>query len=301
MKKVLALVAFMVFMAVPAMAQVTFDNSTSGTTTYSIEIGVTPAGAQVLTITDNLGINVQNNFYDEMKLINNKTDIITNTETITKDKDIDFDVNVTLDTDKAAEAIAVVKGVNDLTFGCENCSEKVATIFNSILDNVGIVNVNQASGHINNQGNVISLAVDTGPVGNGTGSDSFVEALASVEQLNTLGLNNTEQTPTLNASIQDSILRNIGIVNVNQSVGNMNNQHNVIALGVSLNAGVAMSEADLGQENTIVSAVDFVVNRNSQILGSINGNRGIVNVNQTAGVLNNQANVLSIAVTRFSP
>lgn len=286
MKKILAVALFMMFWAVPAMAQLSVG--------IDINVG--------LDLFINNYITVDTYLKDAMTIDTYKEIDIIVYETITKDKNVDIDVNVDLETDKAAEAIAVVKAVNDKAGACENCSEKKADILDSIKGNVGIVNVNQASGFVNNQGNVISLAVDVED-GNGTngtnGTKSFVEAMAVVEQANLVSFNNTEQTPILFPTIYDSIKGNTGIVNVNQSVGNTTNQHNVLAIAVAFNAGVALSEADLGQVNSLVIASDFVVNRFSTINDSIKGNTGIVNVNQNAGALNNQANVLSIAATRF--
>jgi hypothetical protein len=85
----------------------------------------------------------------------------------------------------------------------------------------------------------------------------------------------------------------------------MNNQANALSLAVSLSAGVALSEADLGQVNTFNTvresdatsggAVRVGINKNADIVGSISGNTGVVGVNQAVGNMANQANVVSIA------
>ncbi|RLA87145.1 MAG: hypothetical protein DRG40_01090, partial [Deltaproteobacteria bacterium] len=94
-----------------------------------------------------------------------------------------------------------------------------------------------------------------------------------------------------------SIRGNTGIVNVNQSVGNMNNQANQIVFAVASEALVALAEADLGQTNASNTVREIGTVRFDVIDDSVNGNRGIVNVNQSAGNMNNQANVISISAS----
>ena len=115
------------------------------------------------------------------------------------------------------------------------------------------------------------------------------------------------------AVIANSINGNLGIVNVNQSAGTANNQANMVALAVSLvdeedeGGGVALAEADLGQVNAFnrvqesdsdpTSGSDpfLGINKSATIVGSVNNNTGIVNVNQGAGNMANQANNVSAA------
>ena len=114
-----------------------------------------------------------------------------------------------------------------------------------------------------------------------------------------------------NALITNAINNNTGVVQVNQSPGQMNNQSNVLALAFSLRpGGVALAEADLGQFNqgNFVGESDgqqvsgkavvgdgIGINKSASITGSINGNIGIVGVNQSAGNMANQANIVSFS------
>jgi hypothetical protein len=121
----------------------------------------------------------------------------------------------------------------------------------------------------------------------------------------------------LTASITDSINDNTGIVNVNQDVGNMSNQGNQLALAVATPANTgavrfqkvllnSQSEADQRNERNSVfeseqpdPRTDLFTgpnNQSAEIDGSINGNTGVVNVNQNAGNMNNQANSEALAV-----
>lgn len=281
---------------------------------------------------------------------------VTVTATIDKLKDIVVTENITISTnvsanafisvtaDKFAEADAIVNQSNHGNRACENCAEKTDQIGgsvstagtnDSVSNNVGYVSVNQAAGNMNNQGNAVSVAIDSGSFGGGTppppptgttgqavGGVGFAEANASVEQVNG-GFNSGHEIATdgnivdtinivfRNALITNAINQNTGVVQVNQSPGQMNNQSNVLALAFSIRpGGVALAEADLGQFNqgnfvgesdgqqvsgTAVVGDGVGINKSASITGSINGNIGIVGVNQGAGNMANQANIVSFS------
>ena len=164
-----------------------------------------------------------------------------------------------------------------------------AGMFGSIMENTGIVGVNQAPGKLNNQGNVVAASV--------TREDrAFQKADASVEQANMLDFD--LEFLALSADIIDSsIMGNGGIVGVNQSAGDLNNQANFVAIAAGLDdveCGT-VAEAELCQVTGCAVVVDLATARVDAITGSVNGNCGIVGVNQSAGNLNNQANVVSIS------
>jgi hypothetical protein len=102
------------------------------------------------------------------------------------------------------------------TFDIENPTpDRSATITGSINSNSGIVGVNQNAGNMNNQTNAVALAV---------GAGAFV-ALSEADLGQFNSGNTIEEVATVKLDlIQDSITGNAGIVGVNQSSGNMNNQ-----------------------------------------------------------------------------
>ena len=94
-------------------------------------------------------------------------------------------------------------------------------------------------------------------------------------------------------------------MNVNQATGNMYNQANSLAMAVGFgDGGAALASSELGQVNTenVVfesgeeGAENPIINKFVEISGSVNGNSGIVGVNQGSGNMGNQANVVSFAV-----
>jgi hypothetical protein len=216
-----------------------------------------------------------------------KTKIITVTETVHITKTVDLDAVVAVIPNKAAESTSIINQTNYNNLACGNCAEKRDEIINSIgggttLGNNGIINVNQASGNMNNQGNAVSVAwdLDSDPTPDQppipppltTVNGSFAHAQAHVDQKNgAFFVSPTATAVTLSPNIVDavnllfrdavitgSINHNTGIVNVNQGAGNMANQANNESISVSLLTradstnlgGVALSEADLGQLNT---------------------------------------------------
>ncbi len=110
------------------------------------------------------------------------------------------------------------------TFDRENpVPDRTATITGSINGNSGIVGVNQNAGNMNNQTNAVALAVGFG---------AFVAlAEANLGQVNSGNV--VEEVATVKVNlIQDSITGNAGIVGVNQSSGNMNNQASAVSMAV---------------------------------------------------------------------
>jgi hypothetical protein len=195
--------------------------------------------------------------------------------------------------------------------------ERHATIeSNSISDNVGGVGVNQDTGNSVNQGNLVSFSVTQG-------SNTFANAQTSVDQRNfnntvnwgpfLIGTVTNTDPITLTALIDTSINNNTGIVGVNQNSGNNNNQTNAVALAAGLDVpppaadpntipspsatAIALAESDLGQLNSGNVVNEVNAHKTGQIFSSINGNTGIVGVNQAVGNNSNQANTVSVAAT----
>jgi hypothetical protein len=133
----------------------------------------------------------------------------------------------------------------------------------------------------------------------------FAESQAHAEQVNEANLVDTINLLFRDAAIANSFSGNTGVLGFNQSPGNMNNQVNLVSLAVALtDSGVALSEADLGQFNlfNVVEESDSIgdpggvgINKSASILASLNNNTGIVGLNQSAGNMANQANVVSMS------
>lgn len=178
---------------------------------------------------------------------------------------------------------------------------RFATISGSISTNNGIVGVNQDVGNMSNQANIVAFAMtDVG--------DAFVNSQADLSQNNSGNsvwhveppFEGVAPPTNLSAVIDTSINGNIGVVGVNQNAGNMNNQTNELALAVGTSAVYALAEADLGQNNSGNIVQELNTGKVGSISGSINGNTGIVQVNQSTGNMNNQASAFSISVLTSS-
>jgi hypothetical protein len=106
---------------------------------------------------------------------------------------------------------------------------KTARILNSIQNNSGVVNVNQNSGNMNNQTNAVAMAIGFGAVlalsESALGQENSNNFIKEVETVK-LGL------------IRNSINNNSGVVNVNQSTGNMNNQATALSFSALTSAAV---------------------------------------------------------------
>jgi hypothetical protein len=128
----------------------------------------------------------------------------------------------------AANSEAVVDQINTLnsvTFtglGDPSNPEKNTTITVSVNDNTGIVGVNQNAGDMNNQTNAVAVALGD------DGDSTFALSNAFLGQVN-MGNTVTERDTVRAPTIEDSILSNTGIVTVNQTPGNMNNQGTIVS------------------------------------------------------------------------
>jgi len=111
-----------------------------------------------------------------------------------------------------------------------------ALITGSINENSGVVHFNQATGSNNNQANSLALAVGLRPGG------GVAVAEADLGQFNTCNtvLESNDAFGTgvsvginKNATITGSVNLNTGVIGVNQTVGNMANQANVVAIAAA--------------------------------------------------------------------
>jgi hypothetical protein len=247
--------------------------------------------------------------------------------TITKEKFVTIDTDFDRDLTSAAEAFAINNQVNERNFvgRSDNAPEGQDGFFNfllnlsatmdgSVSDNQGIVGINQDAGNVNNQANVVATAIIQQDVDAADAAPSFAHSEASTEQRN--NNNEEEHLSTLTridpdgdltpdnlvrdktAAIRDSVNNNSGIVGVNQATGNGLNQSNNIAVSVGIGSVLALSEADLGQENSNNTLEDVNTVKLDVIRGSVNGNQGIIAGNQSVGAFNNQANAISFSALR---
>ncbi len=204
-------------------------------------------------------------------------------------------------TDGAAESDVIVKQKNydqtvdhrHPTDGNPNPLELDAVMNGSFNGNEGIIQANQDVGNMVNQGNVASVAI--------TGSETaLTDANAAASQVNKDNLSGTTVPLDIgnwnkDNRIINSLNGNSGVIHVNQNSGDMNNQLNITSGAVGDGSIVAMADAELGQFNTGNTVFDVNSQKRDRILGSVNGNSGIVNVNQSSGKFNNQATVVSFA------
>jgi hypothetical protein len=164
------------------------------------------------------------------------------------------------------------------------------TIVGSGNGGTGIINVNQASGSMNDQANLraIALSLDS-PDATGTTAISLGGGAV-------LGDNQIDSTRALRSDVIDSSFQNsVGIIGVNQSSGNMNTQRNVLAL--ALGGGAAtLTEGELADLRAPNSLTQEGGSRIDTITNSFSNTQGIVQVTQSAGDLNVLGNNLAISL-----
>ncbi len=212
---------------------------------------------------------------------------------------------------------------------------KTSETLSSFNNNQGIMQANQDSGNMAQQGNFASIALTgatdngspNGEVDNATGepiliTGTFAHSEAYSDQVNVF--NETfhhELTPFqgdpgasldevlaatpaqlitlapghLNATIDNSFRGNSGVLQFNQNTGNSNNQSNALAAAIGDDAAYALADAGIAQVNGFNVVDDENTVKYDTITGSFSGNSGIINVNQSTGYHNNQSTVVSVA------
>jgi hypothetical protein len=185
------------------------------------------------------------------------------------------------------EAFAIVDQSQVLNTVDQTNVNPAASIVGSINGNAGIVQFSQGGGNSANQSNVVALALAGG------GDAAFALGAAGQSQDGNV-INQTDVSPT--ALIQDSINNNGDITQVNQDVGNSANQTNVVAIGYTGGA-VAYSVGDVTQSQVGNVVNETNVTPSAMIVGSMNGNAGITQVNQHVHNTGNQANVVALGLT----
>jgi hypothetical protein len=209
------------------------------------------------------------------------------------------DVTLTVSGIEGVEAISsAVSGdamVNQTLVGNRLAERDV--ISTSILqgtfqDGRGILSINQASGNINNQANVRVLAIGDGDVP----LQDYSLAISSRSIKNTVISTGGEYENR----ITNSFGGGVGIVGVNQAAGSLNQQLNVLVLGIGVALGpdvVALGDADLGG-TTAENSVSSGGHRADIITDSFTGFRGIAQVNQSSGDLNIVGNSIGFSFIR---
>lgn len=268
----------------------------SSTAALALLVGVATTGSALADVTINA------TFFK-----NKDTNI---TETIYREKAVFLQVQVMPDVTKFSEALSLVNQATSSNSMVEQTTHRVDEIVNSVNNNVGLTILNQSSGDLNQQGSSASGTTNAGNTG-----VVFSEAQAGAEQRsNNNSLVQSDLRYDANvpldgkpdtlpavagktARIENAIKANTGVVHVNQAVGNMNNQANTLALATSFGqGGIVLADAVLGQKQTGNSVAETGVLRTAIFTNTVIGNTGIVSVNQAAGNLANQANVVAIGI-----
>ncbi len=162
------------------------------------------------------------------------------------------------------------------------------------LGHTGLVAINQEDGNFNNQVNLRVVAISEGGALQVSDIDGTMELTG-----NTVISSGARET-----RIEDSFQGGAGILGINQSAGNLNQQANVLVMTMTqslLAAGaVVIGDSTLGaiggvDDNTLVE--DLESPRSDVLVNSLGGFTGYAQVNQSSGDLNRSANLLSVTIS----
>jgi len=176
---------------------------------------------------------------------------------------------------------------------------QAALIEDTFSHNSGIVSVNQDAGNVNNQANVrvIALAMEGAEL-NITGVD-----LTQTRGENEIVSSGVPHTDSIVNSFNDTS----GIVGVNQTSGNLNQQANVLVLAAGLRLSPEVALLDDHSLGEVVPATSDDRDsgeaglRSEAIVDSFNNFSGVAQVSQSAGNQNDISNVIGISFNVMDP
>lgn len=254
---------------------------------------------------------------------------ITISEDTTRIKTILVDIAAVLEPDSVAEARAIglaTLSENNVQLGSRETGgapHHEGLINESISDLAGNMTMHQAVGRLINQGSFRAVAtLPTGVTGS-EGPGTMVDSQSVVEQTIESNIITSIFTPAngvggdnggvgdgdtalllsvlpQSAVISDSINDVSGIVGVNQAVGSVINQTEATTLSIGQGSIVALADSDLDQLTSSNELVEVGGVHTASVQNSMNGNTGIVYVQNANGTAINQASVFSAAAAMGS-
>ena len=177
-------------------------------------------------------------------------------------------------------------------------ADTLATLQQSGSGNSGVLSINQAAGDGNLQANLRNLAIST---------DTAHANTAAQQRLSASGSPHAGSDSAIIAA--DSLRNNVGLVGINQSAGQANQSANSLSLAIGGHSAYA-GGAIAAQDSVLQSAATGPAVRNETSANSgqeqqtvisdsaFQGSRGVIQLNQIAGNLNQAVNALAIRVVR---
>jgi hypothetical protein len=163
----------------------------------------------------------------------------------------------------------------------------------------GVLSVNQEAGNMNQQANIRAIAMADAAAGVGL----VTIDVNTVQELRGNTLTLIDPGPS-EVTIQNSFNNGSGVVGINQTAGNLNQQLNVVAIGIGLNVGpdaIQMGDAQLGQIGTDQDNSKTLQGPESTgqntLADSFNDFTGIAQISQVTGDLNRVTQVIGVSVT----
>ncbi len=166
------------------------------------------------------------------------------------------------------------------------------SVVDAFHGNQGILMLNQESGNLNSQANVRSLAL--------AGGGGLFQDLDAWRLAVLIGNTVTTGGGQRENLIEGSFGGTAGLVGVNQSAGNLNQQANILVMGIGLGRDADLLSMGDSELQAVSTGNKLIRNgpeaqHTDSISGSFTGFRGIAQLSQTSGDLNNAGNFLGIS------
>lgn len=170
-------------------------------------------------------------------------------------------------------------------------SDSKSEIQDSCNNDTGLLNINQASGSLNNQSNAAIITFQ--PKGSILNISSYHKSINTGNKIKITGTSSRESL------INNSFSNANGVFMVNQSPGNLNQQSNVFVLSIGKPAVLGETELSMiSSDNAIEYDKDANIERKDTLVNSFTNSSGIGIITQSSGDLNMIHNTLAISFSR---
>ncbi len=171
----------------------------------------------------------------------------------------------------------------------------VATqLFDSVLNNRGIVQINQDAGIASNQTNLVLITASAG------GTEAIADASFHAQLETTGHAINLAGGITRSNTIQNALNGSAGIAQISQNSGTLNVNLNALVIGLGIGTGNGAASMADSSLSAVASNIQFTATgpiTQTNTISGITNFTGIAQITQSVGDANIASNVLTLSVT----
>jgi hypothetical protein len=201
-------------------------------------------------------------------------------------EDSDERILISIDTENGSSNVRGTSSTSIVknTLNENNIDNFLSSIFGSVTDNTGIININQSSGCVDNQSNVRAFYLSANPA---------AITKININKFSEISKNTIEVTAKKRQDVIDESFWNNSIVlGINQTAGNLNQQSNTAVMMMGGLVSLTDEELDNTHAYNTINSQNNIEIIEDIITDCFVNSKGIFQVTQAAGNVNIQENNL---------